>query len=180
MLERTASSISSKSPSRQENGTFTLANGHTLGFSSCGPVDAPALFYFHGQGGCRLQGLSFAEDADRVGLRIICPDRPGIGLSTFDPDRKLLDYPAQIASLAQHLGLETYRVMGGSGGGPYVLGECLPILRSIHFIHVPSGTSQKLGARHGTRPLGPSILLIITTLIRCMSTQDLRTPIDES
>lgn len=64
-----------------------------------------------------------AESAHRIGLRIICPDRPGIGLSTFDSSRTLLDYPSQIAQLAKHLGLESYRVMGGSGGGPYVLGE---------------------------------------------------------
>lgn len=113
---------SSTSPSQQEHETCTLANGHELGFSLCGPIDAPALFYFYGQGSSRLSGLDFVESAIKIGLRIICPDRPGIGLSTFDPGRKLLDYPQQIAQLARHLGLQTYRVMGGLGGGPYVLG----------------------------------------------------------
>lgn len=124
--DRTETSPSSTSPSQQGNETFTLPNGHMLGFSLCEPVDAPALFHFHGQGSCRLQGLAFAEDANKIGVRVVCPDRPDIGLSTFDPGRKLLDYPQQIAQLARHLGLETYRVMGGSGGGPYVLGEYPP------------------------------------------------------
>ena len=54
-------------------------------------------------------------------IRIIAPDRPGLGLSTHDPDRKLLDYPSQISQLAKHLGLEQYRIIGGSGCAPYAL-----------------------------------------------------------
>ena len=123
-FKRRTRSMASTSPVAQENETFTLPNGHTLGFSTCGPVNAPTLFYFHGQSSSRLQGLALARNANNVGVRIICPDRPGIGLSTFEPGRQLLDYPSQIAQLAKHLRLETYRVMGGSGGGPYVLGEC--------------------------------------------------------
>ena len=121
--KRTATFTSSPVPLPRGNENFTLDNGDTLGFSTCGPSEAPALFYFHGQSGSRLQGLGFAAIAENIGLRIICPDRPGIGLSTFDSSRRLLDYPAHIAQLARHLGLEDYRVIGGSGGGPYALGR---------------------------------------------------------
>ena len=48
-------------------------------------------------------------------------DRPGIGLSTFQPNRKLLNWPADIAQLARHLKLSHYRVLGASGGGPYAI-----------------------------------------------------------
>ena len=134
--KRTATSAPSVIPSQQENETFTLDNGDTIGFSTCGPPDAPALFYLHGQCSSRLQGLGFSQSANKVGLRVICPDRPGIGLSTFDPSRRLLDYPTQIGQLAGHLGLDTYRVMGGSGGGPYVLGRYLSD-RILSFLHGP-------------------------------------------
>ena len=130
--KRTAIFAPSAIPSPRANETFTLDNGDTLGFSICGPSEAPALFYFHGQSGSRLQGLDFAESAKNIGLRIICPDRPGIGLSTFDSSRKLLDYPTHIAQLARYLGLENYRVMGGSGGGPYVLGRSRFAQNIIH------------------------------------------------
>ena len=123
--KRTATSAPSVIPSQLENETFTLDNGDTLGFSTCGPPNSPALLYFHGQSGSRLHGLDFAQGANKVGLRVICPDRPGIGISTFDARRRLLDYPAQITQLGRHLGLDTYRVMGGSGGGSYVLGRYL-------------------------------------------------------
>lgn len=133
--------------SPQENETFKLANGHAIGFSACGPPSAPALFFFHGQCGSRLGGLALSEVADNVGLRVISPDRPGIGLSTFDPYRRLLDYPSQISQLAKHLGLETYRVMGGSGGGPYALGESLP-----HFSFTAATVFQDVKA--GVRSQG--------------------------
>ena len=106
--------------SQQENEVCVLANGHKIGYSIYGSPKAPALFFLHGQGSSRLQGL--AKSAHTAGLQIICPDRPGIGLSTYDHQRKLLDYPLQIAELAKHLELDTYCVIGGSGGGPYALG----------------------------------------------------------
>lgn len=79
-----------------------------MGYSLCGPVEAPALFYFHDQGTSHLQGLAFAESAKRIGVRVICPSRPGIGLSTVEPGRSLVDYPQQIVDLARRLGLNTY------------------------------------------------------------------------
>jgi len=37
-----------------------------MGFSLCGPIDASALFYFHGQGTSRLQGLAFAKIVEEI------------------------------------------------------------------------------------------------------------------
>lgn len=55
------------------------------------------------------------------GLRILAPDRPGIGASTFQPGRKLLDWPPLLAQLADLLGISNFSILGISGGGPYVL-----------------------------------------------------------
>ena len=46
-------------------------------------------------------------------------DRPGYGLSTFREDRRLVDWPVDVAQLADHLGIEQFSVMGISGGGPH-------------------------------------------------------------
>jgi len=56
-----------------------------------------------------------------LGVRLICTDRPGYGDSTFQPDRSLLDWGADIAQLADHLGFEIFAVVGHSGGGPHTL-----------------------------------------------------------
>jgi len=54
-------------------------------------------------------------------LRVIAPDRPGMGGSDFQRDRVLLDWPNDVAELADSLGMERFGVLGVSGGGPYVL-----------------------------------------------------------
>jgi pimeloyl-ACP methyl ester carboxylesterase len=56
---------------------------------------------------------------DRAGVRLIPIDRPGVGKSTFQPDRKLSDWPAEVVALADALGIKRFSVLGYSGGGPY-------------------------------------------------------------
>jgi pimeloyl-ACP methyl ester carboxylesterase len=60
------------------------------------------------------------DDLCRLGLRVICPDRPGMGGSDFQPGRRLTHWPADVSALADALGLDRFSVLGNSGGGPYV------------------------------------------------------------
>jgi pimeloyl-ACP methyl ester carboxylesterase len=50
---------------------------------------------------------------------LIVPERPGFGLSDFQAGRTLLDWPDDVAALADHLGLECFGVFGLSADGPY-------------------------------------------------------------
>ena len=52
---------------------------------------------------------------------MIAPDRPGYGLSSFHPGRSLAGWAADVSALADHLGLDTFAVVGVSGGGPHAL-----------------------------------------------------------
>jgi pimeloyl-ACP methyl ester carboxylesterase len=51
---------------------------------------------------------------------VIAVDRPGIGGSDPQPGRRVLDWPTDVAELADSLGLERFAVLGVSFGGPYV------------------------------------------------------------
>jgi pimeloyl-ACP methyl ester carboxylesterase len=55
-----------------------------------------------------------------LGARLIIVERPGFGLSDFQPGRRLLDWPDDVIELADYLGLNQFAVVGISGGGPYV------------------------------------------------------------
>ena len=101
--------------------TVTLLDGRTLGFSTYGARTGPAIFYFHGLPSSRLEAVKWDEYAQKLGARIVGVDRPGIGLSTFYRNRKLSDWPLDVTQLAQHLGIDRFRVVGGSGGAPYAL-----------------------------------------------------------
>ena len=52
---------------------------------------------------------------------MISPDRPGVGRSDPKPGRALLDWPADVSSLADALGIERFALLGWSAGGPYAL-----------------------------------------------------------
>jgi pimeloyl-ACP methyl ester carboxylesterase len=100
--------------------TVRLRDGRTLAFAEYGNPDGLPLLFFHGTPGSRLWSIPAWDDAT-MPLRIIAPDRPGMGLSDFQPGRRLLDWPDDVAQLADHLGLERFAVAGVSGGGPHAM-----------------------------------------------------------
>jgi pimeloyl-ACP methyl ester carboxylesterase len=101
--------------------TITLPSGRRLGYAEFGRTDGTPVLYFHGSPASRMEPLLIGDEVlARLGLRVIAPDRPGMGLSDFQPDRTLSDWPADASALADALGLDRFAVLGNSGGGPYV------------------------------------------------------------
>lgn len=96
-----------------------LKDGRNLGYAEFGDLNGTPIFHFHGYVGSRLEAKLFAQEAKEHGVRVISVDRPGLGLSDFQLDRILLDWPDDIIELADHLGLEKFAIEGISGGGPY-------------------------------------------------------------
>ncbi len=103
-----------------ENITFKLKDGRLLGYAEYGNPKGKPVFFFHGWPGSRLSGKEADEAGKKIGVRIISTDRPGIGLSTYKKDRQLLNWPDDVAELADHLKIKKFSLMGVSGGGPYV------------------------------------------------------------
>jgi pimeloyl-ACP methyl ester carboxylesterase len=100
---------------------FRLRDGRALGYTEYGDPGGTPVFFFHGSPGSRLQRHPDASIASELGVRIITIDRPGYGLSDFQPERTLLHWPADVAQLADALHLERFAAIGLSGGGPYLL-----------------------------------------------------------
>ena len=101
--------------------TFRLPSGQVLRYREYGLADGEPVFFFHGWPGESHQGSLLHQAAQARGVRIIAPNRPGIGGSSRQPDRSLLDWPPMVAALADELKLDRFRVLGLSGGGPYAL-----------------------------------------------------------
>jgi pimeloyl-ACP methyl ester carboxylesterase len=99
----------------------TLSDGRDLGWIEFGTPDGWPVFGFHGTPGSRLQmGINEAAVC-RADVRLIAPDRPGYGLSTLQPGRRLINWPDDVVQLADHLGIERFSVVGVSGGGPHAV-----------------------------------------------------------
>ncbi len=98
-----------------------LADGRTLACLELGDPAGRPVLYFHGYPGSRLEARLAAGAARFLGLRVLAPDRPGFGASTFQPGRTIGAWAADVAELADRLALERFAVIGVSGGGPYAL-----------------------------------------------------------
>jgi pimeloyl-ACP methyl ester carboxylesterase len=99
--------------------TIRLRDGRRLGYAEWGGLGGHPVLYFHGWPGSRLEGRLADEAARAEGVRLIALDRPGMGLSDYQPRRRLVDWPDDVLQLATALGLERFAVLGISGGGPY-------------------------------------------------------------
>ena len=106
-----------------ETRQLTLPDGRRLAFDLHGPPAGRPILLFHGTPSSRLGWYTFGSQllAERLNIRVIAPDRPGLGLSTFQPNRRIIDWPADVVALADALGLDRFAVLGYSGGGPYAL-----------------------------------------------------------
>ena len=99
------------------------------------PAGEP-LFFFHGYlGSCHQAELAHAS-ALRQGIRIIAPNRPGIGRSTPSKFQMMTDYAADINELADALGIDTFAVIGASGGGCFALANAYALPERVRIAGV--------------------------------------------
>jgi pimeloyl-ACP methyl ester carboxylesterase len=103
-------------------GTVPLPDGRRVGYAEYGDPHGPLVLWFHGTPGARRQVPPVARDAaERLGLRLVCIERAGVGVSSDHAYGQLRDAAADIAVVADHLGHDRFLVLGLSGGGPYAL-----------------------------------------------------------
>ena len=99
--------------------TITLSDGRNLGYAGFGDAQGQPVLFFHGQPGNRLFRHPDDAIAAALGIRLITIDRPGYGLSDYQPRRRLLDWSRDVTELADALTLDRFAVLGFSAGGPY-------------------------------------------------------------
>lgn len=99
--------------------SVTLADGRALVFAEYGDPTGFPVIYFHGGLSSRIDATSAGPAASAAGIRVIAPDRPGIGLSDRHRGASLLDWSSDVAELADALNLPRFAVMGWSGGGAH-------------------------------------------------------------
>lgn len=127
-------------------GTVAVRNGRRLSFAEYGPRSGPAIVWMHGTPGARRQiPLEAREFADRQGVRIIGLDRPGIGSSTAYLYPDILDWTRDLELVLETLAVDTVRVIGLSGGGPYALAAGAALPDRVHGVGVLGGVAPTRG-----------------------------------
>jgi pimeloyl-ACP methyl ester carboxylesterase len=103
-------------------------DGRRLAVDSLGAHDGIPVFLLHGTPGSRRGPRPRAGVLYRLGIRLICYDRPGYGRSDRHRGRNVAAAASDVSIIADQLGLSAFSVVGRSGGAPHALacGALLP------------------------------------------------------
>jgi pimeloyl-ACP methyl ester carboxylesterase len=132
-----------------------LPDGRRLGYAEYGDPSGRPVLYFHGFPGSRLEAGLTDGMGRLLGARVIAPDRPGYGLSDFQPGRSIGDWPGDATALADALGIDRFAAVGVSGGGPFLLACAaqIPDRLAAAALVCPLGPVAAPGGADEMRPL---------------------------
>jgi pimeloyl-ACP methyl ester carboxylesterase len=99
--------------------TMLLSDGRTLGWAEYGDPQGRAVLAVHGSPDSRRIWALFDGGARGHRLRLVCPDRPGFGLSDPNPAHSVLGWVDDLRQLVETVGLDRFPVIAISGGGEY-------------------------------------------------------------
>src|SRR5262245_52878083 len=116
-----------------EERTVTLPDGRVRSFRDLGSTGGPCVVFEPGFMASRLTGR--AVDS----VRVLSVDRPGIGRSTNVAHRTLAQEAADVAALADALGIDRFAVLGHSAGGPYALACAALLADRVHALGIACG-----------------------------------------
>jgi pimeloyl-ACP methyl ester carboxylesterase len=138
-----------------ESRILELPDGRELAWSETGDRVGAVVFAFHGTPGSRHQLLIDPAPVHAAGVRLIAPDRPGYGHSTFHPGRTLRDWSRDVAALADHLGIDRFALLGVSGGGPHAASCARFLSDRVRAAAIVSGVApiSEPGSEQGMMPV---------------------------
>ena len=132
-------------------GSVAVRGDRRLSFAEYGSRRGPAIVWMHGTPGARRQiPVEARAYAERHGLRLIGLDRPGIGSSTSHLYPDILDWTRDLELVLETLAIDTVRMIGLSGGGPYALAAGAALPDRVHGVGVLGGVAPTRGADAAT------------------------------
>src|SRR6266542_813126 len=87
---------------------IALPDGRWLAYAEFGDPEGRPVLFFHATPGYRRNPWATDAELRSAGVRLIAPDRPGVGRSTPQPHRRLLDWPDDVRQLADALALQRF------------------------------------------------------------------------
>jgi len=126
---------------------ITLSDGRRLSYCEVGAPEGRPVLHCHGGLSCRTEVLFADELCREVGVRLIVPDRPGIGQSDFSRRQQLVDWTQDMEALVGALDIGDFAVMGWSAGGPYALACAAQLSNRVTRVATLAGMAPLRGAR---------------------------------
>jgi pimeloyl-ACP methyl ester carboxylesterase len=151
-----ASSPPKRSPSGQDRPelpaerSIRLADGRQLVYLEIGDPDGTPVIHNHGGLSSALDVFPAHTSATASAVRIIAPNRPGVGRSALQPGRSTAGWSADVAELADQLGIEQFGVLGWSLGGAFAQAAAVDLPDRVTTLSLVASTIPPTwaGANH--------------------------------
>ncbi|MBB6099472.1 pimeloyl-ACP methyl ester carboxylesterase [Deinobacterium chartae] len=102
----------------QRQAAVRLPDGRSFAWSEWGPAGGLAVLFC--TGAAMSGSLGFAADhLEALNLRLIAPDRPGLGASSPHPDKTLESWTDDVRTLLEDQGIRQAAAVGFSQGAPF-------------------------------------------------------------
>jgi len=108
--------------------------GRIISFSEVGDPNGHAVIVCVGMGLTRFVSVFYDDLASSLGLRLITPERPGVGASQPHRDRDHigpLAWPDDVVTITHHLGISEFSLLAHSAGAIYALATALILPQSV-------------------------------------------------
>jgi pimeloyl-ACP methyl ester carboxylesterase/DNA-binding CsgD family transcriptional regulator len=94
-------------------------DGRRLAYRLYGPPNGIKVLFFHAMIGSSLMPADIIKDAHQRGLCLICPERPGVGLSSDQGDRTYESVARDFKALVDTLGGGPCKLLSHASGAAY-------------------------------------------------------------
>jgi len=135
-----------------------LACGRRLAYSEIGDADGSQfIINHHGLFSGRIDSQNLVTLLRCMpGVRVITPERPGIGMSDPDPAACFLSWPSDIAGIADALGIQRFSLLAVSDGTPFALAvaRAMPDRVNVVSLQSPIAPLEFLDARRNFAAFG--------------------------
>ncbi|KAM5466515.1 hypothetical protein MauCBS54593_005772 [Microsporum audouinii] len=154
--------------------------GRVIAFSEVGDPSGHVVFCCVGMGLTRYLTAFYDELARTLKLRLITPDRPGVGESEpcLDGTGTPLNWPDDLAVICKHLKISKFSMLAHSAGAIYALATALRmphhIRGRIHLLAPWIPPSQMSGMGTHKEPLPATALPYSQRLLRALPTPILK------
>ena len=146
-------------------------DGRSMCFAEYGDPAGWPVFSMHGAPGCRLlltaaHQLGLPDLLGELGVRLIRHDRPGLGRSDRQPGRRILDTAADVAAIADSLGIGRFAVVGGSAGTGHALAAAAALAERVTGVAVtaPAAPYAVLGHDAYTAGMNPRVVAYVEAI----------------
>lgn len=127
--------------------TIATRDGRHLACVEAGDPRGPVVIHNHGGPSSRFEARLLAGSAAKNRVRLICVDRPGMGLSSPQQERSYAGWADDLVAIADALGCREFGVTGWSEGGPWALAAaaCIDPRRLRHVSSIAGGSYGAFG-----------------------------------